>query len=82
MKNKDSAPDFFPIAYDVEEGKTYYWCSCGESKTQPLCDRSDCGSKAVAYHAELTETLFFVIANSQKTHLYVMAHMLSYFLII
>ncbi|KTC85367.1 MULTISPECIES: CDGSH iron-sulfur domain-containing protein [Legionella] len=59
MKNKNSPSDFFPVAYDVEEGKNYYWCSCGKSRTQPLCDRSDCGSKAVAYHAELTETVFF-----------------------
>ena len=26
------------IAVDVEEGKTYYWCTCGRSKSQPFCD--------------------------------------------
>ena len=23
---------------DVQEGKTYYWCSCGRSTKQPFCD--------------------------------------------
>ena len=27
-------------AVDVEEGKTYYWCQCGESSNQPFCDGS------------------------------------------
>ncbi|KTD30186.1 MULTISPECIES: CDGSH iron-sulfur domain-containing protein [Legionella] len=59
MTKKAPLP-FFPIAYDVEEGKTYYWCSCGKSKTQPLCDHPmDCGDKAVPYDATLTETVYF-----------------------
>lgn len=29
-----------PFGVKVEEGKTYYWCSCGMSKTQPFCDGS------------------------------------------
>ncbi len=29
-----------PIALDVEAGKTYYWCTCGKSAKQPLCDGS------------------------------------------
>jgi len=29
-----------PYMVDVEAGKTYYWCACGQSKTQPFCDGS------------------------------------------
>lgn len=29
-----------PIAVNVEEGKTYWWCACGKSKKQPFCDGS------------------------------------------
>ena len=29
-----------PFAYEVEKGKTYYWCQCGRSKDQPFCDGS------------------------------------------
>ncbi len=33
-----------PYMTDVEAGKTYYWCACGHSKTQPLCDGSHKGT--------------------------------------
>ncbi|MGA0705609.1 MAG: CDGSH iron-sulfur domain-containing protein [Steroidobacteraceae bacterium] len=33
-----------PYIVDVEEGKTYYWCSCGLSAKQPFCDGSHKGS--------------------------------------
>jgi CDGSH-type Zn-finger protein len=29
-----------PIRIDVEAGKSYWWCACGRSKTQPFCDGS------------------------------------------
>jgi CDGSH-type Zn-finger protein len=29
-----------PIAVQVEVGKNYFWCSCGQSKKQPFCDGS------------------------------------------
>jgi CDGSH iron-sulfur domain-containing protein 3 len=29
-----------PFAVDLEAGKTYFWCACGQSKSQPFCDGS------------------------------------------
>ncbi len=29
-----------PMAVDVEAGKNYFWCACGRSANQPLCDGS------------------------------------------
>jgi CDGSH iron-sulfur domain-containing protein 3 len=29
-----------PYPVDLEAGKTYYWCACGKSATQPFCDGS------------------------------------------
>ncbi|KAI8335590.1 iron-binding zinc finger CDGSH type-domain-containing protein [Blakeslea trispora] len=29
-----------PYKVDLEPGKEYYWCTCGESKNQPFCDGS------------------------------------------
>ena len=29
-----------PIEVAVEEGKAYWWCACGRSKSQPFCDGS------------------------------------------
>lgn len=33
-----------PIEVQVEEGKAYWWCSCGRSAKQPFCDGSHKGS--------------------------------------
>ena len=33
-----------PIVMDVEAGKDYWWCSCGQSKKQPSCDGSHKGT--------------------------------------
>lgn len=33
-----------PYPVDVEAGKTYYWCACGKSRSQPFCDGSHKGS--------------------------------------
>jgi len=55
----------FPIAVDVEEGKTYHWCGCGKSKSQPFCDRKGC-DKSVLFHAEINETLYFCACKHTK----------------
>ena len=33
-----------PYVVEVEKGKTYFWCACGRSKTQPFCDGSHKGT--------------------------------------
>lgn len=33
-----------PKAVELEEGKMYAWCSCGNSSKQPFCDGSHSGS--------------------------------------
>ena len=29
-----------PVQVNVEAGKSYWWCACGRSKSQPFCDGS------------------------------------------
>jgi len=43
-----------PYKVEVEEGKSYFWCSCGMSSKQPFCDGSHKGSDftPVKYTAE------------------------------
>ena len=50
-----------PIAVEVEKDKYYYWCTCGKSSKQPLCDGSHKGSEftPLAYKAEETKKVFF-----------------------
>ena len=50
-----------PIPVEVEEGKSYFWCSCGQSKRQPFCDGSHKGStfEPVKYTAEASKKVFF-----------------------
>ena len=50
-----------PFAVEVEAGKSYWWCSCGKSATQPLCDGSHQGGSfaPVEYQAEKSETVYF-----------------------
>lgn len=33
-----------PYQAKVKAGRTYYWCSCGRSANQPLCDGSHSGT--------------------------------------
>lgn len=33
-----------PFGVVVEAGKTYWWCACGLSKSQPFCDGSHQGT--------------------------------------
>ena len=50
-----------PIPVAVEAGKTYYWCSCGKSATQPFCDGAHKGSgfAPTPYTAEKDGTVYF-----------------------
>jgi CDGSH iron-sulfur domain-containing protein 3 len=58
-----------PMPVEVEAGKTYHWCSCGKSSSQPFCDGSHKGSDftPVAFTAEKSETVYFCgCKNSHK----------------
>ena len=50
-----------PFAVAVEAGKTYHWCACGKSRTQPFCDGAHKGSglQPTAFTAEKTATVYF-----------------------
>ncbi len=50
-----------PYAAEVQSGKSYWWCACGMSKTQPYCDGSHKGSEfnPVEYVALKSDTVYF-----------------------
>ncbi len=40
MSQKPIIAQKSPIPVEVEEGKSYFWCTCGRSAAQPFCDGS------------------------------------------
>jgi CDGSH-type Zn-finger protein len=59
MAESDFVSELSPYLVEVEEGKSYWWCTCGKSKRQPFCDGSHAGSEAAprVFKAERSETL-------------------------
>lgn len=57
-----------PCAVEVEAGKSYWWCSCGKSKSQPFCDGSHQGSafNPVEYKAQQSGTVYFCCCKQSK----------------
>jgi CDGSH-type Zn-finger protein len=63
-----------PYGSRVEEGKTYHYCTCGMSKSQPFCDGSHVafnlmnGSnfQPIAYEADSTRTVWFCGCKQSK----------------
>ncbi|MGE5145432.1 MAG: CDGSH iron-sulfur domain-containing protein [Candidatus Eiseniibacteriota bacterium] len=50
-----------PYGVQVEAGKNYFWCACGQSKNQPFCDGSHKGSEftPVQYKSDATKQVWF-----------------------
>jgi CDGSH-type Zn-finger protein len=57
-----------PYGVDVESGKSYFWCSCGQSKKQPFCDGSHSGTSfaPVKYEATESKKVFFCGCKTTK----------------
>ncbi len=42
--NKPTVANNQPIPVELEAGKTYYFCTCGKSASQPFCDGAHKGT--------------------------------------
>lgn len=58
-----------PYSAEVEAGKSYWWCACGQSKRQPFCDGSHKGSEftPVEYKPDATKTVWFCGCKNTKS---------------
>ena len=57
----------YPVA--VEAGKSYYWCACGLSATQPFCDGSHKGTglAPTPFKADASKTVYFCGCKATTT---------------
>lgn len=57
-----------PISVEVEVGKSYFWCACGRSATQPFCDGAHKGSGIVPvkYTATASRAVYFCACKATK----------------
>jgi len=58
-----------PIEVTLEAGKTIYWCTCGKSATQPLCDGSHQGSdkEPLAFTPDESKTAYLCTCKKTGT---------------
>jgi CDGSH iron-sulfur domain-containing protein 3 len=68
MSDTPEIPQKAPYGVDVEQGRTYYWCTCGKSTSQPFCDGSHKGSgfSPLSYTAAESGKLWF--CGCKQTH--------------
>ena len=59
--DKPTIADTAPRPVEVEAGKSYWWCACGKSRSQPFCDGSHKGTSfsPVEYKAEASKIVYF-----------------------
>ncbi|MDA1301048.1 MAG: CDGSH iron-sulfur domain-containing protein [Proteobacteria bacterium] len=57
-----------PFAVEVEQGKSYFWCACGQSKNQPFCDGSHKTTEFVPkkFDASESKTVYFCGCKNSK----------------
>lgn len=55
-----------PAVVELEPGK-YYWCQCGLSEKQPLCDGSHSGTEFGPLRVELSEKKRVALCQCKHT---------------
>ena len=54
-QSSNTTQSFSPIEVELKAGKDYFWCTCGQSKSQPFCDGSHKVTEFVPVEVIITE---------------------------
>jgi CDGSH iron-sulfur domain-containing protein 3 len=57
-----------PAPVEVKAGEEYWWCACGKSANQPLCDGSHAGTgfSPMQFVAPESKRVFFCTCKQSK----------------
>ena len=57
-----------PMGFEVEDGKSYFWCACGRSAKQPFCDGSHKGTEftPLKVQADAAKKVFFCCCKQTR----------------
>lgn len=57
-----------PMAVDLMEGETVWWCACGRSQTQPYCDGSHEGTgiEPIEWTAKRSKTYYLCCCKQSR----------------
>ncbi|MEW6678499.1 MAG: CDGSH iron-sulfur domain-containing protein [Pseudomonadota bacterium] len=56
-----------PVEVQLEAGKSYWWCACGRSKTQPWCDGSHAGTDFQPHEFKVEAAGSYWLCNCKHT---------------
>lgn len=61
-----------PYGVEVEAGKTYWWCVCGRSRSQPFCDgaHQGTGMEPLEFTAQKSETVYLCGCKATRNQPY------------
>lgn len=67
MSNEPKIAGKAPIPVELEAGKRYAFCTCGESSNQPLCDGSHRGTSFSPHVFEAEESKTCYMCTCKRT---------------
>jgi CDGSH-type Zn-finger protein len=56
-----------PEVLELEPGKSYWWCACGRSKSQPFCDGSHAGTDFEPIEFTVDEKRRYALCRCKRT---------------
>ncbi|XP_050687819.1 CDGSH iron-sulfur domain-containing protein 3, mitochondrial-like [Eriocheir sinensis] len=72
QKSKGKIYDKKPFKITLKAGKKYFWCACGHSKSQPMCDGTHLNQqlkiaqKPLVFHAPETKEVWLCNCKQSK----------------